>query len=41
MTITGKLDSRFSQATEAVVWSRVSELLADAELYWRTTGNNA
>jgi nitroimidazol reductase NimA-like FMN-containing flavoprotein (pyridoxamine 5'-phosphate oxidase superfamily) len=37
MTIIGKLDVRFSQATEPSDWSRVSALLADAELYWLTT----
>jgi nitroimidazol reductase NimA-like FMN-containing flavoprotein (pyridoxamine 5'-phosphate oxidase superfamily) len=37
MTIEGKLDSRFSEATEAVDWSRVSAVLADAELYWLST----
>lgn len=37
MAIIGKLDARFSQATEPSDWSRVSSLLADAELYWLTT----
>jgi hypothetical protein len=37
MTINGKLDTRFSEATEPVSWQRVSEALAVAELYWLTT----
>jgi nitroimidazol reductase NimA-like FMN-containing flavoprotein (pyridoxamine 5'-phosphate oxidase superfamily) len=37
MTINGKLDARFSQATEPVGWQQVSEVLAAAELYWLTT----
>lgn len=37
MTVTGKLDSRFSQATDRVDWSTVSAALTDAELYWLTT----
>ena len=37
MTITGKLDARFSEATEPVSWQRVSDALAAAELYWLTT----
>jgi nitroimidazol reductase NimA-like FMN-containing flavoprotein (pyridoxamine 5'-phosphate oxidase superfamily) len=37
MTRTGKLDARFSQATEPVSWERVSDTLTAAELYWLTT----
>ena len=37
MTINGKLDTRFSQATEPVDWHQVSGTLAGAELYWLTT----
>jgi predicted pyridoxine 5'-phosphate oxidase superfamily flavin-nucleotide-binding protein len=37
MTINGKLDTRFSEATEAVGWRQVSDALAAAELYWLTT----
>jgi hypothetical protein len=37
MTIEGKLDKRFSEATEAVSWQQVSDALAAAELYWLTT----
>jgi len=37
MTITGKLDARFSEATEPVSWQQVSDALAAAELYWLTT----
>jgi hypothetical protein len=37
MTIEGKLDTRFSQATEPVSWQQVSEALTAAELYWLTT----
>jgi nitroimidazol reductase NimA-like FMN-containing flavoprotein (pyridoxamine 5'-phosphate oxidase superfamily) len=37
MTLTGKLDSRFSEATEPVGWQQVSDVLAAAELYWLTT----
>jgi general stress protein 26 len=37
MTINGKLDTRFSEATEPVSWQQVSEALASAELYWLTT----
>jgi general stress protein 26 len=37
MTINGKLDTRFSEATEPVSWQQVSDALADAELYWLTT----
>jgi nitroimidazol reductase NimA-like FMN-containing flavoprotein (pyridoxamine 5'-phosphate oxidase superfamily) len=37
MTFDGKLDKRFSQATEPVSWQQVSETLTAAELYWLTT----
>jgi general stress protein 26 len=37
MTINGKLDTRFSEATEPVSWQQVSDALAGAELYWLTT----
>ena len=37
MTITGKLDTRFSQATEPVDWGQVADALTTAELYWLTT----
>jgi predicted pyridoxine 5'-phosphate oxidase superfamily flavin-nucleotide-binding protein len=37
MTFNGKLDARFSEATEPVGWQQVSEALAAAELYWLTT----
>lgn len=37
MTINGKLDPRFSEATEPVGWQEVSAALAAAELYWLTT----
>ncbi|HZN81534.1 MAG TPA: pyridoxamine 5'-phosphate oxidase family protein [Mycobacterium sp.] len=37
MTTKGKLDARFSQATEPVGWQKVSDALAAAELYWLTT----
>jgi hypothetical protein len=37
MTIDGKLDPRFSVASEPVSWRAVSEALAAAELYWLTT----
>ena len=37
MTIDGKLDERFSEATEPVSWQQVSDALAAAELYWLTT----
>jgi hypothetical protein len=37
MTINGKLDTRFSEATEPVDWQQVSEALAAAQLYWLTT----
>ena len=37
MAINGKLDARFSEASEAVGWQQVSDALASAELYWLTT----
>jgi hypothetical protein len=37
MTINGKLDTRFSEATEPVSWQQVSDALTGAELYWLTT----
>ncbi len=37
MAITGKLDTRFSEASEPVPWQQVSDALAAAELYWLTT----
>jgi nitroimidazol reductase NimA-like FMN-containing flavoprotein (pyridoxamine 5'-phosphate oxidase superfamily) len=37
MAIKGKLDTRFSEASEAVGWQRVSDALTSAELYWLTT----
>jgi Pyridoxamine 5'-phosphate oxidase len=37
MTITGRLDARFSEANQPVDWSEVATLLAGAELYWLTT----
>ena len=37
MTIDGKLDTRFSEATEPVSWRQVRDALAAAELYWLTT----
>src|ERR1700752_3067220 len=37
MTMIGKLDTRFSQATEPVGWQEVTDALADAEIYWLTT----
>ena len=37
MAITGKLDARFSEASEAVSWQQVSGALGAAELYWVTT----
>src|ERR1700754_2267361 len=37
MTIDGKLDTNYSEATEAVSWRQVSDALATAELYWLTT----
>ena len=37
MTMIGKLDTRFSEATEPVGWQEVTDALAGAELYWLTT----
>jgi general stress protein 26 len=37
MSTNGKLDPRFSVATEPVSWQQVSDALAAAELYWLTT----
>jgi hypothetical protein len=37
MTINGKLDARFSEATAPVGWQAVSDALRVAELYWLTT----
>ena len=37
MAINGKLDTRFSEASEAVGWQQVSDTLTSAELYWLTT----
>jgi hypothetical protein len=37
MTPTGKLDTRFSEATEPVSWQQVRDALTAAELYWLTT----
>jgi hypothetical protein len=37
MAIKGKLDTRFSEASEPVSWQQVSDALASAELYWLTT----
>lgn len=37
MTPEGKLDTRFSEASEPVGWQQVSDALAAAELYWLTT----
>jgi nitroimidazol reductase NimA-like FMN-containing flavoprotein (pyridoxamine 5'-phosphate oxidase superfamily) len=37
MSINGKLDTRFSEATEPVDWQQVSDALTGAELYWLTT----
>jgi nitroimidazol reductase NimA-like FMN-containing flavoprotein (pyridoxamine 5'-phosphate oxidase superfamily) len=37
MTPSGKLDARFSQATEPVTWRQVSDALTAGELYWLTT----
>lgn len=37
MAINGKLDTRFSEATDPVGWQQVSDALAAAELYWLTT----
>jgi hypothetical protein len=40
MTFNGKLDTRFSEATEPVDWPQVSDALSRAELYWLTTVRN-
>jgi hypothetical protein len=37
MTFEGKLDTRFSEASEPVSWQQVSDALTAAELYWLTT----
>lgn len=37
MTITGKLDQRFSEATEPTEWPAAAAALTEAELYWLTT----
>jgi nitroimidazol reductase NimA-like FMN-containing flavoprotein (pyridoxamine 5'-phosphate oxidase superfamily) len=37
MAMTGKLDTRFSEASEPVSWQQVSDALTAAELYWLTT----
>lgn len=37
MTITGTLDTRFSEATEPTPWADTDRLLETAELYWLTT----
>jgi hypothetical protein len=37
MTITGTLDTRFSEATEPTAWADADRLLETAELYWLTT----
>lgn len=37
MTITGKLDQRFSEATEATSWESTAVALGAAGLYWITT----
>jgi general stress protein 26 len=37
MTTHGKLDTRFSQASQPVDWGQVTDTLAGAELYWLTT----
>jgi nitroimidazol reductase NimA-like FMN-containing flavoprotein (pyridoxamine 5'-phosphate oxidase superfamily) len=37
MAMTGKLDTRFSEASEPVTWQQVSDALTTAELYWLTT----
>jgi Pyridoxamine 5'-phosphate oxidase len=37
MKLEGKLDTRFSEATEPVGWQQVSDALAAAQLYWLTT----
>src|SRR5262245_23779548 len=37
MAITGKLDTRFSEASEPVSWQQVTEALTAAERDWLTT----
>jgi hypothetical protein len=37
MTMQGRLDARFSQATEPLSWPDVDDVLRNAELYWLTT----
>lgn len=37
MTVTGKLDQRFSEATEATSWESAAATLSAAGLYWLTT----
>ncbi len=37
MTITGKLDQRFSEATEPTTWPAAAAALQAAGLYWLTT----
>jgi hypothetical protein len=37
MTITGTLDTRFSEATESTAWADANRVLETAELYWLTT----
>src|ERR1700738_84907 len=37
MTITGRLDARFSEASEPIVWQQGCDDPAAAELYWLTT----
>ncbi|KAA0086954.1 pyridoxamine 5'-phosphate oxidase family protein [Mycolicibacterium sp. P9-64] len=37
MTITGTLDTRFSEATEPTAWDDANRVLETAELYWLTT----
>ena len=37
MKINGKLDKRFGETDQAADWSTVSNVLANAELYWLTT----
>jgi predicted pyridoxine 5'-phosphate oxidase superfamily flavin-nucleotide-binding protein len=40
MTTQGRLDPRFSEAKQPVLWSQVRDALAAAELYWLTTVRN-
>jgi hypothetical protein len=40
MTITGTLDTRFSEATESTEWDDANRVLETAELYWLTTVRN-